>query len=76
MRFVHALVNGEWCRRCGSCCTSVLDADVALASVPLSWTSSLSLSSCGENADGLGGQGDRMKEGRDRKYPGVTWRVS
>ena len=76
MCFVHTPVNREWCRWCGSCHTSVLDADVALVSVPLSQTSSLSLSSCGENADGLGERGDRTKEGRDRKYPGVTWRVS
>ena len=76
MHFVHVSVNGEWCRRCRSCRTSVPDADVALASVPLSRTSLLSLSSCGENADSLGGRGDRMKEGRDRKYPGATWRVS
>ena len=74
--FVHVSVNREWCRWHGSCHISVLDADVTLVSASLLQTSLLSLSSCGENADGLGGQGDRMKEGRDRKYPGVTWRVS
>jgi len=56
--------------------TSVLDVDIALASVPTSQTSLLPLSSCGENADGLGGRDDRMKEGRDRRCPGAIWRVS
>ena len=51
--------------------TSVSDVDIALASVPTSWTSSLPLSSCGENADGLGGRDDRTKEGRDRRCPGA-----
>jgi len=56
--------------------TSVSDVDITLASVPTSWTSSLPLSSCGENADGLGGWDDRTKEGRDRRCPGAIWRVS